>query len=56
MKCAKCQHLEISKGRAVDGRRAYRCEFCGHIWTNGLQGRSPSYKPQRKGFQFAKRG
>ena len=40
------------KGRAVDGRRAYRCRVCGATWTEGLQGRKRRWSPQRDGNQF----
>ena len=49
----RCKGKHIEKGRAADGRRAYRCGFCGTIWTNGLQGRKRKYAKQRSGYQFA---
>lgn len=52
-KCPTCSHTEIDKGRAFDGRRAYRCKNCGKVWTEGMQGRSKKYGPQRFTFQFA---
>lgn len=52
MKCFKCFHTEIEKGRALDGRRAYGCTKCGYLWTNGLQDREQTFSPQRVGYQF----
>lgn len=54
--CGQCHSRSYDKGRATDGRRAYRCACCGCIWTEGLQGRAPSYSPQRQGYQFADSG
>lgn len=51
--CKACGHSGIERGRATDGRRAYRCQRCGNIWTEGLQGRRPRWSPQRIGAQFA---
>lgn len=51
--CPKCNHKGIDKGRAFDGRRAYRCRQCGYDWTNGLQGRKKQYSNQRMSNQFA---
>ena len=51
--CANCRHTGVDKGRAMDGRRAYRCQRCGNVWTEGLQGRERKYSPQRDGYQFA---
>ena len=51
--CDNCRHTGIDKGRAFDGRRAYRCQKCGHIWMEGLQGREQKYSEQRQGTQFA---
>lgn len=51
-KLAKGHH----KGRALDGRRAYRCQACGKTWTFGSQGRAPRYSRQRTGYQFADTG
>lgn len=56
MKCDNCQHTGIDKGRALDGRRAYRCQRCRNVWTSGMQGRTKRYSPQRGGFQFADTG
>lgn len=53
MECDKCHHPKPDKGRAFDGRRAYRCSNCGNCWTNGMQGRSKRYSNQREGHQFA---
>jgi transposase-like protein len=50
--CPNCFLTGIDKGRAADGRRAYRCQSCGHIWTNGLNGRKKRYSIQRLGDQF----
>jgi len=47
-----CGHTGIDKGRAFDGRRAYRCQECLTIWTNGLQNRSKKFSKQRIGYQF----
>lgn len=54
--CDNCKHPTPDKGRAFDGRRAYRCPRCGNIWTWGLQGREPRYSPQRHGYQFSNTG
>ena len=53
MYCHKCSSSDLDKGRAFDGRRAYRCKQCGNVWTNGLQGRKRQYSQQREGYQFA---
>ncbi len=53
MKCPSCHHAGIDKGRAFDGRRAYRCQKCGTVWTEGLQGRERKYSNQRESYQFA---
>ena len=50
--CPVCKGNDIDKGRAFDGRRAYRCNSCLNIWTNGLQGRQRTYSAQREGYQF----
>lgn len=55
-RCSNCKHNGIDKGRDVDGRRAYRCQACGSIWTEGLQGVKQSYSDQRQGFQFSDTG
>lgn len=55
-KCTCCGSLYPDKGRAFDGRRAYRCKSCGRTWTYGMQGRVPKYNPQSVGFQFANSG
>jgi hypothetical protein len=49
-KCGNTNHID--KGRACDGRRAYRCPICENIWTMGTFGRNPSYSVQRPSFQF----
>ena len=51
--CGHCRQPGPKKGRAFDGRRAYRCGNCGNTWTDGLQGRERNYSPQREGYQFA---
>lgn len=51
MKC-KCGSKYLDKGRAFDGRRAYRCKVCETVWTYGMQGRERDYSPQRQGNQF----
>lgn len=53
MKCDNCNHPRPDKGRACDGRRAYRCPQCGNTWTRGLQGRRQRFSPQRESNQFA---
>ena len=53
MECSICKHPEPDKGRAFDGRRAYRCPKCGNTWTCGLQGRKQRFSKQREGYQFA---
>ena len=52
-RCAYCQTTTPDKGRAWDGRRAYRCKCCGKVWTEGMQGREKNYSEQRHGYQFA---
>lgn len=52
-RCANCQTPNPDKGRAFDGRRAYRCKNCKTIWTEGLQGRERTHSEQREGYQFA---
>ena len=51
--CPNCRHTDISKGRAWDGRRAYRCNSCKHLWTDGMQGRKKKYNNQQYGYQFS---
>lgn len=51
--CSYCFTPHPEKGRAFDGRRAYKCKQCGNIWTEGLQGRKKQYSSQRYGYQFA---
>lgn len=51
-KCRKCFCTNIDKGRAFDGRRAYRCNSCNYIWTEGMQGRQHKYSKQMINFQF----
>ena len=56
MKCDNCNHPRPDKGRACDGRRAYRCPQCGNTWTRGLQGRRQRYTWRlRDGNDFRKR-
>jgi transposase-like protein len=50
--CPRCRHPGIDKGRAPDGRRAYRCQKCNNLWTEGMQGREKNWSEQRQGFQF----
>ena len=52
LKCAACGHHGLELGRAMDGRRAYRCRACGDIWTDGTHGRKPRYSDQRLSDQF----
>ena len=55
--CLYCgKKAEIDKGRALDGRRAYRCCNCRRIWTYGLNGRKRQYSHQRDGYQFHNTG
>ena len=54
--CGTCHKRATDKGRAWDGRRAYRCRLCGQTWTFGLQGRRRRFSPQRIGYQFADTG
>ena len=51
--CGSCKGRSFDKGRAMDGRRAYRCRGCGAVHTCGMQGRKKTYSPQRPGYQFA---
>lgn len=50
--CRYCMHRPLDKGRAMDGRRAYRCPNCGTTTTYGMQGRKRRYSVQRGGYQF----
>lgn len=52
LKCDNCQTKKPLKGRAFDGRRAYKCTSCNNIWTNGMQNKDKIYSSQRDGFQF----
>ena len=54
--CPICRNAAPDKGRAMDGRRAYRCRSCDYIWTDGLQGRERKYSPQRPYYQFGDTG
>lgn len=56
MTCDRCQSPNPDKGRAFDGRRAYRCKRCGNEWTNGMQGRRKHYSIQRERNQFQDTG
>ena len=58
VKCKSCGPVKagIDRGRAMDGRRAYRCQMCGGTWTQGMQGRQRQYSVQRPGYQFANTG
>jgi len=51
-KTSDCCSSMVDKGRALDGRRAYRCQKCESSWTEGLQGVSQRYSQQRSGNQF----
>lgn len=51
-----CNASNPEKGRAMDGRRAYRCRSCGSEWTEGMQGRAKQYSKQRPSNQFANTG
>ena len=51
-KCYICKTGKPDKGRAMDGRRAYRCVNCGAIWTEGMQGRKKKFHKQRESVQF----
>lgn len=53
--CGNCQHTGIDKGRAMDRRRAYRCQRCGSAWHE-WQGSIKRYSAQRQGDQFADTG
>jgi transposase-like protein len=55
-RCPICHSTSLDRGRAADGRRAYRCRACGHAWTEGMQGRERRYSEQRPGDQFADTG
>jgi len=48
-----CGCNRFDKGRAMDGRRAYRCKQCGSIHTSGMQERKQMYSTQRESYQFA---
>ena len=47
-----CGCDRFDKGRAFDGRRCYRCQQCGSVYTAGMQGREPRYSKQRESYQF----
>ncbi len=51
-KICSCGSIYFDKGRAVDGRRAYRCKVCRTVFTEGLQGRKKRFHNQREGYQF----
>ena len=51
-----CGSRKVDRGRAADGRRAYRCRVCGATWTSGMQGRRQQFSDQRPGYQFADTG
>lgn len=51
-RCPACRGTNFEKGRAFDGRRAYLCNSCYKIWTEGMQGRTKKYSIQRNGYQF----
>ena len=48
----RCRSRHIDKGRAIDGRRVYRCRVCGCCWTLGGVEYKKRYSPQRDGYQF----
>jgi len=52
-RCSSCLTPNPDKGRAFDGRRAYRCKCCSNVWSEGMQGRKKTFSIQRYGFQFA---
>lgn len=52
MVICSCGCTQFDKGRAFDGRRAYRCKQCRRIHTCGLQGRKRKYSAQRDSYQF----
>ena len=52
-RCPICKTENPDKGRALDGRRAYRCKNCHHEWTEGMQGRKKRYSIQRNRNQFS---
>jgi len=55
--CPSCKYRGFDKGRAFDRRRAYRCQKCGVIWSEGWQGiKSQRFSIQRLGYQFADTG
>ena len=54
--CPQCRAVDFDKGRAADGRRAYRCQTCRCVWTEGLQGKTPSYSALWLGYQFSDSG
>ena len=51
--CSNCLTPDPERGRAWDGRRAYKCKCCGRVWTEGLQGKNKKSNKQRVGYQFA---
>ena len=56
-RCGRClSSIGYDVGRAVDGRRAYRCKSCDNIHTSGMQGRQRRYSDQRNTFQFKDTG
>lgn len=56
LRCGVCGNRGVDKGRAADGRRAYRCQRCGEVWTCGTQGREERRSEQRAGYQFCDGG
>lgn len=48
--CPVCGKAHLEKGRAADGRRAYRCLVCRHVWTDGATRKK--FHTQRVGYQF----
>ena len=54
--CIEFDKSKMDKGRAFDGRRAYRCPQCNSEWTDGMQGALKKYSVQRLGNQFYNTG
>ncbi len=51
-RCCRCEQRQMfDRGRAFDGRRAYRCQGCGNVHTKGHKGKR-RYSVQRMGHQF----
>lgn len=54
--CPTCRTPNPDKGRAYDGRRAYRCTKCGNSWTEGMQGCEKKFNKQHANYQFKDTG